>query len=198
MNNRPKILRCVLFLVGISCPGIAVSESEPSGYVPIDCPAGVCARAEFNEIDTLTRVIWVGKLLIGLDMPETFVPFRAIKANTWLDSSKHEKLGEVLGEYKFSQEDRVALLPPGSFASGKKGKPITGYIFRPYDSGLNDTIKYITHDDEASLSEWYVALGSMSAKPIGSVKILDQWKDKNSPWDKQLWTTSVSWEPHKP
>lgn len=200
MNNRPKILRFALFLVGISCSGIAVSESVPTRYdVPIDCPAGVCAQAKFNEIDILTLVVWGGKLLIGLDMPKTFVPFRAIEANTWLASSKHETLGGILGEYEFSQEDRVALFHPDSFKLKKKGKPIIGYVLTPYDGDLNAKIKKIIDNYEARPSDWYVALGSTSAQPISSAKILNQWRDKNSAWDKKLWTTTtVAWEPNKP
>ena len=192
MNLRYKFLSGALFSFGVMCVGSAIAASlvSKAADAKINCENGACKESNFQEVDVLTRVIWMGRWVIGVDMPETFVPLRATKANAWLAKSKEYGTYKdgLQFAYDLSEKDCVALFPPESFDKG--GAYISGYVINPYAKGFDAAMNTI----EGDLSKWYVAIGSSGARAIHSEKILSEWKDKNSTWDKQIWTKSDPWE----
>ena len=188
MNSPTKFLRCAFFALGFACCGAAVAASDAG----INCESGVCAQSDFHTIHPLTRVSWVGRFVIGLDVPEKVATFRAVKADEWLARDAYDNLGAAFSDaYGISEKECVVLLPPESFAPERKGARIPGYALNPRSASFNGEMKRI--HAEHDLSDWYLGVGTAGGK-IDSGKILKEWQKENSPWNKQVWTSAKSWE----
>ena len=189
MNRLPKFLRCAFFALGFACCGAAVAASDAGGEIA--CENDVCAQSDFYEISPIRSALWVvTRLAIGLDVPEGFATFRAVKADKWLADDEYENLGDAFSEvYGLSENDCVVLIRSEYLESDRARIP--GYALNPRSESFNGEMNRILA--KKNRSNWYLGVGTAGGK-IDSGKILKEWQKENSPWDKQVWTSAKSWE----